>query len=309
MRNRYTILANRPRKLVAIAVVTAVSVIATSCSATGDEAAGTTPSTSTQEAASSTAASTTAGAPTVTAVTTTTIGAVSTTAPVPESPVIRVSGSSTVYSLDGAVRVSGWVDRPGSVTVAGTSAEVLVDPYTGVSAFEIFLEFEPGVHPIDVTATDATGAQHSVVTTVVVDPALERQLAYVRDIDPPARTVIADYVELLSGNDATSAARADGVISDDEELPGGFYLRNQNPELRTLTLGDPGWIVLQVCYPDNGPCVVEESVDFDAWIGLLADPESAPEHHGWNWFGYGTAPYWLTIKDGVVIHISEQYLP
>jgi hypothetical protein len=145
--------------------------------------------------------------------------------------------------------------------------------------------------------------------TVVVDPALERQLAYVRNIDPVARTVVADYVEFLSGEDATSAARADGVISDDEELPGGFYLRNQNPKLRTLALGDPARIVLQACYPDNGPCVVEETVNLDAWIGLLADPESAPDQYDWRWYGYGTAPYWLTIQDGAVIHIGEQYLP
>jgi hypothetical protein len=223
--------------------------------------------------------------------------------------VIHLSGSTTVFSPDGAVRVSGWVDRPATVTVAGESADVFDDPYAGVSTFEAFLDLDPGDHRIDVTATDATGAQQSVVMTVVVDPTLERQLAYVRDIDPVARTVVADYVEFLSGDDATSAARSDGVISDDEELPGGFYLRNQNPKLRTLALGDPGSIVLQACYPDDGPCVVEEAVGLDAWIGLLADPESAPDRYGWNWFSYGTAPFWLTIHDGVVVHFNELYLP
>ena len=310
MRNRYVTPTNRSRQVVAIAVVAAMSLTAASCNASGDEAAGTAPSTSTQDPPSSSVASTTTVAPTTTtAVTTTTIGASSTTTQVPDSLAIHLSGSTTVYPPDRVVRVSGWVDRPASVTVAGKSAEVFDDPRAGVSTFEVFLDLDPGDHRIDVTATDATGAQHSVAMTVVIDQALERRLAYVRDIDPVARTVVADYVEFLSGDDATSAARADGFISDDEELPGGFYVRNQNPKLRNLTLGDPAPIVLQACYTDNGPCVVEETVNLDAWIELLADPESAPGQYGWNWFGYGTAPYWLTIQDGFVIHISEQYLP
>jgi hypothetical protein len=195
------------------------------------------------------------------------------------------------------------------VTVAGTPVDAFDDPYAGVSIFETSLQLESGDHAVDVTATDPNGSQDSMVVTVVVDPTLERQLAYVEDVDAAARTVVADDVEFLTGDDATSAARADGVIPDDEEVPGGFYLRNQDPSLTTLPLGDPVWIVLQVCYPDNGPCVVEESVDIDTWIGLLADPESALGQHGWNWFGYGTAPYWLTIEDGVVVHIGEQYVP
>jgi hypothetical protein len=222
---------------------------------------------------------------------------------------IHVSGSGTVYSPDGAVRVSGWVDRPASVTVAGTSVDVFDDQYTGVSTFEAYLQLDSGDHAVDVTATDPNGAQNGVVVTVIVDPTLERQLAYVQDVDAAARTVLADDVEFLTGDDATAAARADGAISDDEEVPGGFYVRNQDPSPTTLPLGDSVWIVLQVCYPDNGPCVVEESVDINAWIGLLADPESAPKQHGWNWFGYGNSPYWLTIQDGVVVHIGEQYVP
>ena len=310
MRNRYVTQRNRPRQLVAIAVVAAMSVIAASCSETGDEPAATTASTTTHDGASSTATSTTIQSPTTTTtVTTTTTAVVSTTAPVSEPPVIHLSGSSTVYSPDGAVRISGWVDGPASVTVAGTSVDVLDDPYAGVSTFEASLQLESGDHAVDVTATDPNGGQDSVLVTVVVDPTLERQLAYVRDVDAAARTVVADDVEFLTGDDATSAARADGDISDDEEVPGGFYLRNQDPSLRTLPLVDPAWIVLQACYPDDGPCVVEESVDIDTWIGLLADPESAPDQRGWKWFGYGTAPYWLTVKDGVVVHVGEQYLP
>lgn len=310
MRNRDVTQGNRPRQLIAIAIVAAMSLTTASCSETGGQPADSAPSTTKHDGGSSTAASTTTQPPaTATTATPTTTAVVSTTAPVSEPPAIHLTGSSTVFSPDGAVRISGWVDRPASVTVAGTSADVLDDPYAGVSTFEASLQLDSGDHAIDITAVDANETQDSVLLTVVVDPALERQIAYVQDVDAASRTVVADYVEFLTGDDAASAARADGAISDDEELPNGFYLRNRNPRLRTLPLGDPAWIVLQACHPDNGPCVVEESVDIDAWIGFLADPESAPARHSWHWYGYGTAPYWLTIQDGVVVHVSEQYLP
>ena len=52
-----------------------------------------------------------------------------------------------------------------------------------------------------------------------------------------------------------------------------------------------------------------EAVDLDTWIGLRADPESAPDRLGWHWYGYNTAPYWLTVQDGSIVQIGEQYLP
>jgi hypothetical protein len=303
MRNRHQGRTISPRRIVTLVLMAVVSVLAVACGTTADEAPATTPATPQQTTTSPTVTTTT------TPVTTTTIAAVSTTAPERQAPVIHLSGSSTVYSPDGAVRVFGWVDAPASVAVAGDQADVGVDPYAGFSTFEVFLELEPDVHSIDVTATDEAGTQSSVSMTVVSDPTLERVPAYVLDIDPADRTVVADYVEFLTGDDATAAARADGAISDDEELPGEFYVRNRNSKLRTLVLNDPELIVLQACYPDTGPCVEGASIDLDGWIGLIDDPESSRAQYGWTWYGSGSAPYWLTIQDGVVVHVSELYLP
>lgn len=302
MRNRHAGRTISPRRFVTMALMAAMSVVAVGCGTTAGEAPGTSPSTPQQSTTSSTAA------PTTTAVTTTTSPAVTTTAAERTAPVIHLSGSNTVYSPDGDVRVFGWVDAPASVAVAGEQVDLTVDPYAGISMFEVFLDLEQGVHSIDVTATDGAGTQSSISMTVVSDPTLERVPAYVVDIDPTERTVVADYVEFLMGDDAITAARADGTISEDEGLPGGFYVRNRNSKLRSLVLSDPELIVLQACYPDTGPCVVEASVDLDGWIGLIDDPESARDRYGWTWYGYGS-PYWLTIQDGIVVHVSELYLP
>ena len=222
---------------------------------------------------------------------------------------IRLSGASTVYSPDGAIVVQGWVDRPAQVTVGHVDADVRDNPVGEVASFEAELTLEAGNHPITITVTDMTGAQNTVVLSVIVDPALERRIAYLQDVDLIERTLVVDEVEFLTGNEATSAAIEDGFISADEELPDGFYMRNQDPEVRTLTLGDPGVVTLQACFPDPWPCVTEQAVDIDTWAELLAAPESAADRLGWSWYGDGQLPYWFTLQDGVVVEIQEQYLP
>lgn len=310
MRARNRALGFRSGWLGRCTIVLAVGILATGCVVEEERGgpgvegpAGSMPTkTSSNEPTTTTASSRSTAAPS------TTVPGTSTSEP-NSTPAIHLSGPPSVFSLDGTVTIKGWIDRPATVKVGPMTADVIDDPYAGVSTFETVLELQPGEHPITITATDATGSENTVLLSVLVDPTLETHLAYIQDIDLAAGTIMADYVEFLAGEEATAAARADGVISDDEEMPGGFYLRNQNPRTRSLPLGDPRWITLQACYPDNGPCVVEEAVDLDTWIGLLAQPESAPDYLGWHWYGYNNAPYWLTIQNGTVVQIAEQYLP
>lgn len=231
-----------------------------------------------------------------------------------EPPVIHLAGYTTIYSQDGTLRVSGWLDRPATVTVGDTSADVLDGQYAdlidgGISTFETVLDLEPGSHAIPITAADSTGLETEIYLSVLVDPALEMQLAMIQEIDLVERTVVADYVEFLTGDEATIAAREDGVIGEDEQTPGGFYLRNRNPKLRTLTLGDPEVVTVQACFLEKGPCTADHAVNLDTWVQLLSNPDMAEEQLGWFWYGAGFAPYWLALQDGVIVQIIEQYLP
>jgi hypothetical protein len=226
-----------------------------------------------------------------------------------EPPVIHLAGFTTVYSQDGTLRVSGWLDEPAAVTVGDRSADVLDGQYGGISTFEAVLHLQPGSHAIPVTAKDAHDRETEIILSVLVNPALEMQLALIQEVDLLERTVVADYVEFLIGDEATIAAREDGVIAEGEETPGGFYVRNLDPELRTLTLGDPGMVTLQACFPETGPCVVEQAVEIEAWVELRSHPELAEERVGWAWYGGAVSPYWLTLQDGVVVEVREQYVP
>jgi hypothetical protein len=158
-------------------------------------------------------------------------------------------------------------------------------------------------------AVDSSGNQTIESLQLIVDPDLEKELAFIQELDRMAKTLVADYIQMLTGEDAVAAAREDGFIGPDDELGNDFYIRNQNPRLRTLSLADDLVVVLTACYPDEGPCVTLESVDDATWYRLASDPESAVKTLGWHWYGLGELPYWLTLQDGAIVQVEEQYLP
>ena len=295
-----------PRRWVwfrSLAVAMAIALlIAAGC---GGESGASQPTTT---STTSSAPTTTAPPPTTSTTSTSTITS-STVPPATESPVVELDGFTTVYSQDGQVRVAGWLDRPAELKVGDTFVEVLDDPDLGISTFDTVLDLEPGEYGIPVTATDSQGLKTEFYLSVLVDPALETQLALIEDVDLLARTVVVDYVEFLTGDEATIAAREDGVIGEDEVTPGGFYLRNSNPELGSLTLGDLKFITVQACYEEPAPCPAAGGVHIDTWIELLEKPDMAEEELGWVWYGAAASPYWLTLQDGMIVQIVEQYLP
>ena len=241
--------------------------------------------------------------PTTTVVTTTTGPSTTTTVPPSDTtpPVITVWGALDVYSVDGVVSLSGTLDEAGTVSIPGAAiAEGTEFDWTAD------FEREPGVHQVVVTAEDRAGNRSEVAVQLTVDPDLEVVFAFVTDFDGSA--VTADYASFLTGEEATAAAREDGVIGADETVPNDYYIRNENPALRELPVSEMTPVVLQTCFVD-GPCVRQTAVTLEQWAGLLAEqaPGGLPE--GWQWYGGGALPYWLTLQDGEVVHVAEQYLP
>jgi len=68
--------------------------------------------------------------------------------------------------------------------------------------------------------------------------------------------------------------------------------------------------VLWACYqePYLG-CLTQEAVDAETWADLMADPEAGYSLVGWWWYGGGYLPYWLTLDDGIVVQVTQHYLP
>lgn len=109
--------------------------------------------------------------------------------------------------------------------------------------------------------------------------------------------ITVDYAEFLTGDAAAAAAAAAG---EESPPPNDFFISNKNKKLRTFPMSTSAKIKM-ITKADN---LVMEGYAmtvpkwFDAFSGMS---------------GYfpaiKTVPYWITIKNGTVIKIEEQYLP
>ncbi len=215
-------------------------------------------------------------------------------------PTLTVWGSSQRLTRTGAVRISGTVSEPAVISIS--DGAVLTDS----DQWWADLELEPGAHEVVIAAEDVDGNQVEATVDVVVDPSLEEVLAYIGDFD--GEKLMADVVEWFTGDEATAAAREDGVIGEGETVPNDFYIRNSDPSLVSIEVAPTAPVVLQTCFID-GPCVVETPVDLDQWARLLAEDAPGGLAENWQWYGGGALPYWLVLSDGVVVQVTEQYLP
>ncbi len=119
-------------------------------------------------------------------------------------------------------------------------------------------------------------------------------------------TVLFDEAEMLTGTDAITAARNDGVIGPDDDLPNDFYIRNPDESTVTFTVSPDAVVTLQACY-EHGDCVTTEEVDVETWLMLIGGEDDPGLD--WIWYGAGQLPYELTIDNGVITALHESYLP
>jgi hypothetical protein len=85
------------------------------------------------------------------------------------------------------------------------------------------------------------------------------QYAYLKSADLPSRRITFDLIEWYEGRAAEKACKADGEKPAENDWCVGWYIRNNNTRLRTLTV-----------YPDAplrlGPDDARKSVDLKAFV-------------------------------------------
>lgn len=108
--------------------------------------------------------------------------------------------------------------------------------------------------------------------------------------------ITVDYAQLLEGDEAAAAATAHGAESPP---PNDYFIVNDNTKLRDLPV-DPNIKVKVITKPD-GMEMQGYQMTFGQWFDVLTGM-SADDF-------VKDMPYWITIKNGVVVGISEQFLP
>lgn len=161
----------------------------------------------------------------------------------------------------------------------------MVDQLTGrVNELKRSLEASSSLHGTG----DASSAGENV-----------RQFAYLESITVGSKPSLrADYAQFLMGDAAADAAKAAG---GDSPPPNDYYIVNESGMLRTITV-DPKAEVRLTSRPGAGADADGYASDLKTLSTYLAsDTEETA--------GLRADGFWLTMKDGVVTSIEEQYVP
>ena len=115
--------------------------------------------------------------------------------------------------------------------------------------------------------------------------------------EPPK--LVIDVAQWFTGPAADAAAEQDGVLPPGEShVPNDFYIRNEDPRWRMLPI-DPSTKVSLVTYP-FGQIDAPRVVTLERFGILYSTSDKG---------SLSLFPYWITVRDGVVVAIEEQYIP
>ena len=138
--------------------------------------------------------------------------------------------------------------------------------------------------------------------TTTVAPA-DEHFGYIRSVSTagPATTLAFDEAEFLTGKEAQKAAEEDGAVPPGEPVPNDYYIRNLDKSTETYPISNDAAITAKRCPPcrHGKPGELEPFLAAFTKTGqTYADPYRGKE-----------SLYWLTIEDGRVVAIDEQYVP
>jgi hypothetical protein len=122
------------------------------------------------------------------------------------------------------------------------------------------------------------------------------------EVDPAGRTLTLALGQLFGAggpDEATEAAREDGVIGPDEWMPNPWYIRDLH-ERRVLQL-DPGAIVIVLGRDEEGNSL-PMPIGLEAFV---KDWESGPPSGDWE----STPWYWCSLTDGRVVSMEAEHGP
>jgi len=134
-------------------------------------------------------------------------------------------------------------------------------------------------------------------------PSPAEHFGYIRSVSTagPAATLAFDEAEFLTGDAAQKAAEEDGVVAPGETVPNDYYIPNRDQTTQTLRIANDAKITAKRC----PLCRHGRDGQLDSFLAsfmkgrqTFADPYRGKY-----------SLYWLTIKDGEVAAIDEQYVP
>lgn len=140
-------------------------------------------------------------------------------------------------------------------------------------------------------------------TSTTTESAASERFGYIRSVSTagPTATLAFDEAEFLTGEEAQRAAEEDGAVPAGDPVPNDYYVRNPDKSTETLRVAADAEITARRCSlcREGQPGNVDDFLASFMREGLTyADPYRGAK-----------SQYWLTIEDGAVVAIDEQYVP
>jgi hypothetical protein len=167
---------------------------------------------------------------------------------------------------------------------------------------------EPDVTPTPVVTVTPTPSPTSVPTpeaTASAEPTSSaepssgaaaltdgRYPAHLTAVNATDRTITFDVVQFLTGDAATKAAQEDGA---EAPPPNDYYIRNTNPALRTMPIPMDATIKVNTLEAETSG---DSTKDVTVTLERLATYDHLADY-----------TFWLTVKDGVISAVEEQFVP
>jgi hypothetical protein len=189
------------------------------------------------------------------------------------------------------------------------SADVLDVPSEIAQHLNAFVLVVDPSGPVQLTGFDASGQVVAAGTAggsaSAPTPAatLEdgRHFGFVRSVDPAAGTMEFDLAYFLSGKEADQAYQE--ATGDTGHVPNDHFVVNDNPTLRTLTLAPDMHLRLL----DWNHCC---ETFFEGDVPLFAQAiEQQTDVTDGDLIYRGQSQWWITVQNGEVTEIEEQYSP
>lgn len=178
-------------------------------------------------------------------------------------------------------------DRGGDDGAAQIPAAPSVEPST--TAPPATTPAGGGAAPAELTRTPPPAAP------VLVDG---RHPVYLTNINVAGRSVQFDLIRFLTGEEADAAWNRENPDGP-EGAPNGYYIVNDNPKLRRLPVADD----VAVTALDWNAGFQPLRIAFADLPTALAGRSQFPGAH------LGVNPFWLTVDNGTITAIEEQFIP
>ncbi|HET9248722.1 MAG TPA: hypothetical protein VFP13_02110 [Actinomycetota bacterium] len=152
-------------------------------------------------------------------------------------------------------------------------------------------------------ATGATGSSNPGCSGTPAPATLAdgTYFGFLEGIDTEAGVSEFDLACFYTGDEANEQAAARG---DEVPVPNDVYIVNDNPSTRDVPI-DPALELQLIDW--NACCDPSPGAELDAFASALGEQDLV-EIDGFRYAG-GLSPYWITIEDGRIVAIEEQFLP